>query len=171
MRKKEIKKSIFWTLSISTLCFIIYVFFLTLNSSTLQLETQNQIEEVKQNKETKVATSSSTTLKKDTVQEETITSNETLSQKATFSVLEEKFEFTVLEKMTVYDVMKILKTENKITFEGKEYSGLGFFVTSVNSLKTGGGKNLMYYVNDKEASVGISTYVIKEGDIIEWKLK
>ena len=29
----------------------------------------------------------------------------------------------------------------------------------------------MYYINDKEASLGVSSYTVKEGDIIEWKLK
>jgi len=30
---------------------------------------------------------------------------------------------------------------------------------------------LLYYINGKEASVGVSTYKPKNGDIIEWKLK
>ena len=67
--------------------------------------------------------------------------------------------------------MKKLASEGKITFEGKEYPALGFFVTEINGLKSGGGKNLMYYINGTEASLGVSSYIIKEGDSIEWKLK
>lgn len=75
------------------------------------------------------------------------------------------------EKTTVLEAMQKAAQNNQITFDGKEYPGLGFFVTRVGSLVSGDGKNLMYYVNDKEASVGVSSYVLSDGDIIEWKLK
>lgn len=75
------------------------------------------------------------------------------------------------EKTTVLEVMQKAAQDKQIIFDGKEYSGLGFFVTRVGSLVNGDGKNLMYYVNDKEASVGVSSYVLSDGDIIEWKLK
>jgi hypothetical protein len=29
----------------------------------------------------------------------------------------------------------------------------------------------MYYINGKEAEIGISSYIPKNGDMIEWKLK
>lgn len=75
------------------------------------------------------------------------------------------------EKTTVLEVMQKAAQNNQITFDGKEYVGLGFFVTQVGTLVNGDGKNLMYYINDKEASVGVSSYVLSDGDIIEWKLK
>jgi hypothetical protein len=56
-------------------------------------------------------------------------------------------------------------------FFGKEYSGLGFFVTEIGSLKQQDGKYLMYSINGKEASVGVSLYVPKNGDVIVWELK
>ncbi|MEI8130552.1 MAG: DUF4430 domain-containing protein [bacterium] len=72
---------------------------------------------------------------------------------------------------TLYDAMTDAKNAGTLTFSGKEYSGLGYFVTSVGSLSEGNGKHLMYFINDKEASVGVSTYAPKNGDTIMWKLK
>jgi hypothetical protein len=80
-------------------------------------------------------------------------------------------QIEIEEKDTVYQVMQKAMQNNQVTFDGREYLGLGFFVTQVGSLVNGNGKNLMYYVNDKEASVGVSSYVLSDGDSIEWKLK
>ena len=71
----------------------------------------------------------------------------------------------------LYDVLVQEKNAGKIIFSGKNYPGLGFFVTDIDSLHSGNGKDLLYYINGKEASVGISTYILKDGDIIEWKLE
>jgi hypothetical protein len=72
---------------------------------------------------------------------------------------------------TFYDALMQAKNAGKITFSGKNYAGLGFFVTDIGSLHSGNGKDLLYYVNGKEAQVGVSSYVLKNGDIIEWKLE
>lgn len=72
---------------------------------------------------------------------------------------------------SLYDALVLAKEVQKITFSGKNYSGLGFFITDIGSLHSGNGKNLFYYINNKEASVGVSSYFLKDGDIIEWKLK
>ena len=90
---------------------------------------------------------------------------------ATLKITDQEFIVPITNDTTVYDAMYKLSSEGKIKFEGKEYVGLGFFVTAVNSLKSGNGKNLIYYINNTQASVGISTYVIQEGDVIEWKLE
>jgi len=72
---------------------------------------------------------------------------------------------------TFYDALVQAKNDGKITFSGKNYLGLGFFVTDIGTLHSGNGKNLLYYINGKEASVGVSSYLLKNGDFIEWKLK
>ena len=46
---------------------------------------------------------------------------------------------------------------------------MGSFVTGINNNKGSPGKYWIYYVNDKKASVGVSNYILKEGDIINWK--
>lgn len=93
------------------------------------------------------------------------------SKKALLKFADQTVEFSISNNTTVYDAMNSLMAEGKLSFEGKEYPGLGFFITSIGSLESGEGKNLMYYINGKEASLGVSSYVVKEGDIIEWKLK
>ncbi len=70
-----------------------------------------------------------------------------------------------------YDALAQAKDAGKILFSGKNYPGLGFFVTDIGTLHSGNGKNLLYYINGKEAAVGVSSYTLKDGDIIEWKLK
>lgn len=70
-----------------------------------------------------------------------------------------------------YDALAQAKDEGKIIFSGKNYPGLGFFVTDIGTLHAGNGKNLLYYINGKQASVGVSSYTLKDGDIIEWKLE
>lgn len=70
-----------------------------------------------------------------------------------------------------YNALIQERDAGKITFSGKNYPGLGFFVTDIGTLHSGNGKNLLYYINGKQASVGVSFYTLKDGDIIEWKLE
>lgn len=72
---------------------------------------------------------------------------------------------------SLLSILTSAKERGEITFSGKEYSGLGFFVTELGSLKEGDGKHLMYYINGKEASVGVSLYIPKVGDVVTWELK
>jgi len=72
---------------------------------------------------------------------------------------------------SLYDILVVARKNGEIFFEGKNYTGLGFFVEKIGSLTNGNGKNLMYDVNGKEAGVGVMDYKIKDGDIVEWKLK
>lgn len=72
---------------------------------------------------------------------------------------------------SVYDLMLSLEEQGKISFKGKNFSGLGFFVEEINGLKNNSqpGYYWIYYVNGKSASVGISNYIIKSNDLIVWK--
>lgn len=72
---------------------------------------------------------------------------------------------------SLLSILTAAKERGEIILSGKEYFGLGFFVTELGSLKEGDSKHLMYYINGKEASVGVSTYVPKAGDLVVWELK
>jgi len=72
---------------------------------------------------------------------------------------------------TLKDVLDKSVKSAIIYVNGKDYPDLGFFVTDIGSLHSGGGKNLIYYINGKESSVGVSSYVPQNGDIIDWKLE
>lgn len=70
----------------------------------------------------------------------------------------------------VIDSMRALADANpSFTFDGQQYSGLGFFVDSINGKKSGNGYNWMLYVNGKQADLGASQATIAAGDTVEWK--
>lgn len=81
------------------------------------------------------------------------------------------FHLSFNEGMSLYEALYEAREKNQITFLGRQYSGLGFFITNIGSLHQIRGKNLMYDINGKEAQVGISSYLPQNGDIINWKLK
>jgi hypothetical protein len=130
----------------------------------------NEPFEVRIDKNTKINEISTTTTTRKVV-DTTPVHTEDISKKATLTFADQTIEFSISNNTTVYDAMNSLVSEGKISFEGREYPSLGYFVTSIGSLESGNGKNLMYYINGKEASLGVSSYVVQEGDIIEWKLK
>jgi hypothetical protein len=86
-------------------------------------------------------------------------------------VLGETYKVGIENGATVYDVMNIVKEtkENNFSFISKEYPGLGIFVDEINGIKGTPQKYWIYYVNGKEAPIGISNYILKDGDIINWK--
>jgi len=96
--------------------------------------------------------------------------------KVELNVLNNTYKINVGDGATVYDVMNIIQdseenkeNKNNFSFASKEYPGLGIFIDEINGIKGVPGKYWIYYINDKEASVGISKYILKDGDIISWK--
>ncbi len=72
---------------------------------------------------------------------------------------------------TLYDYLLEAKNNGVLKLSGKQYPGLGFFVTDIGELHESRSQHLFYYINNIEASVGVSSYVPKDGDTILWKLK
>ena len=87
---------------------------------------------------------------------------------ATLLVNETSYGTKIAGPMNVYDFMIQLQNEGKITFQTKNYSGMGEFVEEINGVKNGN-KNWIYYVNEKKAEIGISNYKINPGDVVSWK--
>ncbi len=87
---------------------------------------------------------------------------------ATLNVFDKSYSIKIEEGSSLYDAMKNIK-DNTFSFNGVEHSGLGYFVNEINGVTGGSGKYWIYYVNDQEASVGVSNYILKDGDIISWK--
>jgi hypothetical protein len=81
--------------------------------------------------------------------------------------LHEALPFT--EGETLASALFALHTSGQLPYEGKEYSSLGFFVTDIGTLHADGGHYLVYFINGTEASVGVSSYVLHDHDVIEWK--
>ncbi len=86
------------------------------------------------------------------------------------SVLGNEYKTEIKTKSSVYEAMKKIEEENINTFSFKyrETPGLGYFITEINNTKGKPGKYWIYYINGVEASVGVSNYILKEGDIIKW---
>ena len=70
---------------------------------------------------------------------------------------------------SVYGAMETLRKNGKITFTEKTYSGIGKLITSINGIKSNGDMTWIYYVNEKEAEIGVSKNIIKPGDVVSWK--
>jgi hypothetical protein len=75
----------------------------------------------------------------------------------------------ITEKTNVYDFMSKLQAEGKIKFTTENYIGMGKFIDSINGIKNNNNMSWIYYVNGKEAQVGVSNYKINPGDIVSWK--
>ena len=99
------------------------------------------------------------------------TTGKQLNNPITVRVDDKNYQAEFASSTTVYDLMNKLKYENKISFSGKEYTGMGMFVDEINGVKNDNlaGKYWIYYINSESAQVGISNYTIKQGDLIEWK--
>jgi len=93
------------------------------------------------------------------------------TEKVTVIFGEEKITLSTPANTTFYDALMKAKNSGAITFSGKNYPSLGFFLTDIGALHSGDGKDLLYYINGKEATVGVSSYILKNGDILEWKLE
>ncbi|MDQ5954713.1 MAG: hypothetical protein QG583_641 [Patescibacteria group bacterium] len=89
--------------------------------------------------------------------------------KTTLEVNNTKYESEINKEISVYDFMTQLKTEGKITFKEKTYSGIGKFIQEINGLKSDGDNYWIYYVNGVEASIGVSNYKINPGNVVSWK--
>lgn len=91
--------------------------------------------------------------------------------KATVVVSDKSYEVSIPENKNIYDLMTLLMNnskDNNFTFHAKEYGGMGYFVDMVNGVYGSPGAYWIYYINNKKATVGISQYVVKNGDIIRW---
>lgn len=94
------------------------------------------------------------------------------TQKVELIVSDKNYEIGINEGGSVFEVMEKLKRDDKnFSFKYKQYPSLGIFVNEINNTKGGEGKYWIYYVNGEEATIGVSEYILKGGDIIKWELK
>lgn|SRR3990167_4260316 len=71
------------------------------------------------------------------------------------------------EGQTAWDYLKLAVGEENVEY--KDYGGnLGIFIQSINEVKPSGNKFWLFKVNGDGAKVGASSYIVKEGDKIEF---
>jgi len=72
---------------------------------------------------------------------------------------------------TAYDLMKNLQATQGLKFSAKEYAGMGALIEEINGVKNDikANKFWIFYINGKSSPVGVSSYVLKNDDVINWK--
>jgi len=72
---------------------------------------------------------------------------------------------------TVFALLEKVTSENSFKLSSKDYGDLGVFVEGIGDIKNSiaGDKYWQYWVNNKYAEIGASSYQLKNGDIVEWK--
>lgn len=66
------------------------------------------------------------------------------------------------------NALELLKKHAKVE---TKTSSLGEYVVSINGNDGSGTKYWLFYVNDKQASMGADAYVSHDSDTIEWRLE
>ncbi len=92
-----------------------------------------------------------------------------LQQSVSLVVEGKSYELKVAPGSSVYDVLEAAR-EQGLSFKGREFSGMGFFVEEING-KAESNRQRMYWiysVNNKKAEVGVSSYIIQPNDVISW---
>ena len=84
---------------------------------------------------------------------------------------DKKYQAKIKQGTTVYYLMNNLKAAQILEFSAKEYEGMGALVEEINGIKNDikANKFWFYYVNGRSANEGISSYILKNNDVIEWK--
>ena len=98
-----------------------------------------------------------------------VSQNQVQTAKAILEIENIKYEEGITGTETVYSLMDKLKQEGKINFKETNYIGMGELITEINGIQASGGKSWIYYVNGKQANVGVSNYKLKNGDIVSWQ--
>lgn len=87
----------------------------------------------------------------------------------TFVFKNASYSVNVKEYTTGYEAMQKLASTTAFTFKATYNSGLGYFIDEINGVPNTSRTFWIYYVNGKEATVGISMYIMKPGDSINWR--
>ncbi|MBI5135509.1 DUF4430 domain-containing protein [Candidatus Uhrbacteria bacterium] len=70
---------------------------------------------------------------------------------------------------TVLQAVIAALAAKEITVETKEYKGIGTMVTKIGPVQNGETKYWQYWVNGRYPAVGADQYLLKSGDVVEWK--
>ncbi|MBI4088390.1 DUF4430 domain-containing protein [Candidatus Kaiserbacteria bacterium] len=70
---------------------------------------------------------------------------------------------------SVLDAMNVLSTEGRLSFSGRDFPGLGFFVEEINGRRSADGYYWILRINGALSDKGVSQARVETGDIIEWR--
>lgn len=89
---------------------------------------------------------------------------------AKLQILENSYTLDIQKEHSAYELMRVAQEQGLITFGAKGYSGMGFFIESINGVSNDNRKGTywIYYINGKKAQLGVSSYIVQPEDIIKW---
>lgn len=97
----------------------------------------------------------------------TTITNSNVTETATLKI--EGHAYSVEAHQTVIDAMRALNTAGSLSFTGREYPSLGFFIESINGKQHDHGRYWMLYINGARSGKGASNTTLLPGDTIEWR--
>lgn len=106
-----------------------------------------------------------------TTQVETEARDEPEAISNTLVVEDKKYTLSYTKNTSVFKFMTALE-KNGFSFASRNYGAdLGYFITQIHGKKNDDipGYYWIYYINDAKATIGVSNYILKPHDIIEWK--
>lgn len=77
-------------------------------------------------------------------------------------------EAPIKENLTAFTLLEKISEEKGLDLKTKKYD-FGIFVESINGLKSDQNLAWIYFVNGKSGETASDQYVLKEGDLVEWK--
>jgi len=91
--------------------------------------------------------------------------------KISLEIGDKMYQAEVKPNSTAYDLMKNLQSTQGLKFSAKEYAGMGVLIEEINGVKNDikTNKFWIFYINNESSQVGVSSYILKNGDVIKWK--
>ena len=87
----------------------------------------------------------------------------------TQKILPDSLTFTAKTGGTVLEAMNTLSADGSLSFSGRDFPGLGFFVEAINGKKSENGYYWILHINGKKSDLGASSAHLKAGDVVEWQ--
>ncbi len=81
---------------------------------------------------------------------------------------DKSYDLEFREGEALYDALSRLSKTGAITVGGHEFSGLGYFIDALNGKRAAGGYSWVYAINGVKSSLGVSSYKVRENDLILW---
>jgi hypothetical protein len=87
------------------------------------------------------------------------------------AIEDKEYRIEVKPNSSAYEAMNSLKGSGQISFSSKNFSGLGYFIEEINGIKNSPPTGFYWtlYINNEEAKVGVSGYILKPNDLTTWK--
>lgn len=166
--RRSIYKKIFFILSIVAVVILLTFYFVGLKTQrNIVLKQDFENPAIKNNEVNNFSPKSSVP---NNLEKKEISDNKESLIKVFLKINDNTYSKEIKEGSTAYELMSQLKSDT-FNFTGKEYSGIGFFVSEINGLSEDR-KNGYYwtlYINDKESNAGVSDLILRDGDVVMWK--